>query len=523
MGNVEVLIALLVAVALLARVAGMLGVPYPIVLVPGGLAIGFIPGLPEVVLEPSVVFFLFLPPLLYSAAFFSSPRDLRRNAAAISKLALGLVLVTMCAVAVAAYLVVDGLSWPAAFVLGAIVAPTDPTAATAVFRRLGVPERILTTLEGESLVNDGVALVAYRLAVVAVLTGGFSLWHAGLEFLVAGAGGVVIGIVLGWLVARLRRRLDDPPVEISISLITPFAAYLAAEQLGVSGVLATVTVGVYLGWQSTGLFQPGTRLQAYAFWDVLSFLVNSTLFVLVGLQFPAILTALGPNLWHAVGAAAVVALVVIAVRLAWQFAVNLPLRELGRREPVNINVRERVMIGWSGMRGGISLAAALSLPLQVPGGAPFPLRDLIIFVTFGVILSTLVVQGLTLPALVRRLGLAEPAEDEQEEARARVKAAHAALARIEEVAAEEDLSEEVVERLRGVYEYRAHHAAAPLERDGQREGAADQAEDYARLRSELLSTERAVIVELRDRGELDGEVLRRIERDLDLEESRLEG
>jgi CPA1 family monovalent cation:H+ antiporter len=520
-GNVEILIGLLVAVALLARLAGLASVPYPILLVPGGLVIGFIPGLPHAVLEPDVVFFLFLPPLLYAAAFFSSPRDLRRNAAVISKLALGLVLLTMCAVAVTAYLVVDGLSWPAAFVLGAIVAPTDPTAATTIFRRLGVPERIVTTLEGESLVNDGVALVAYRLAVVAVISGGFSLWQAGLEFVLVTAGGVVVGLVLGWLVAQLRRRMDDPPVEISISLVTPFAAYLLAEELGVSGVLATVTVGVYLGWQSTGLFLPGTRLQAYAFWEVLSFLVNSTLFVLVGLQFPAILAGLDANLGQALLAAALVSLVVIAVRMAWQFMVNLPLRELGRRERVDINARERVMIGWSGMRGGISLAAALSLPLTVTGGAPFPLRDLIIFVTFGVILSTLVVQGLTLPPLVRRLGLASPSEEDHEEAEARVKAARAALARIEEVAAEEDLSEEVVDRLRGVYEDRAHHAAAPLRGEG--DGSQDNVEDYRRLRTELLSTERAVMVELRDHGELDGEALRRIERDLDLEESRLEG
>jgi len=234
-----------------------------------------VPGLPAVQLEPDLVFFLFLPPLLYAGAFFSSPRDLRQNAWPISKLALGLVVASIVAVAVVTHLVVPGLSWAAAFVLGAIVSPTDPTAATAVFRRLGVSERLVTILEGESLVNDGVALVAYRLAVVAVITGSFSLWQGSLEFVLVSGGGILIGLALGWVIAQGRRRLDDPPVEITISFVTPFAAYLLAEELGASGVLATVTVGLYLGWRSAGLFLPGTRLQAYTFWNVVGFLTNS--------------------------------------------------------------------------------------------------------------------------------------------------------------------------------------------------------------------------------------------------------
>ncbi|MEJ7718166.1 MAG: Na+/H+ antiporter [Thermoleophilaceae bacterium] len=521
MQNAQVLIGLLVAVALLAPLAGLLRVPYPILLVLGGLGLGFVPGLPAVQLEPDLVFFLFLPPLLYAGAFFSSPRDLRKNAWPISKLALGLVVASIVAVAVVAHLVVPGLSWTTAFVLGAIVSPTDPTAATAVFRRLGVSERLVTILEGESLVNDGVALVAYRLAVVAVITGSFSLWQGSLEFVLVSAGGILIGLVLGWLIAQGRRRLDDPPVEITISFVTPFAAYLLAEELGVSGVLATVTVGLYLGWRSAGLFLPGTRLQAYAFWNVVGFLANSMLFVLVGLQFPGILAALSADLWLAIGTAVLVSLVLVAVRMAWQFAITFPIREMTRHEDASTSTRERLMLGWSGMRGGISLAAALSLPLTVTTGAPFPLRDFIIFVTFGVILLTLVGQGLTLPPLVRRLGLAEPAEDEREEAEARVESAHAALATIEEEATREDVPEDVVERMRDLYSYRAHHAAAPLA-DGEDGGAHESAEAFRRLRAKLISAERESMQGMRERGELDGEVLRRIERDLDLEESRLE-
>lgn len=262
-------------------------------------------------------------------------------------------------------------------------------------------------------------------------------------------------------------------------------------------------------------------MQAYAFWDVLAFLVNSTLFVLVGLQFPAILATLSGGVWAAIGTAALVSLVLVAVRIAWQLVVTFPLREVASEEPATVSSRERLMLGWSGMRGGISLAAALSLPLTVSAGAPFPLRDFLIFVTFGVIFFTLVVQGLTLPPLVRLFGLAEPEEDEREEAQARVNAAHATLARIEEVADEEELHEDVVERLRDIYEYRAHHAAAPLQ-DAADDDVQEHAEAFRRLRAELISAERAVMVDLRDRGELDGEALRRIEQDLDLEESQLE-
>jgi monovalent cation/hydrogen antiporter len=310
------LLALMVAVAGLSVLARMVGVPYPILLVLGGLVLGFVPGMPDVELPPELVLVAFLPPLLYWAGFFSSPRDLWADARAISLVAVGLVLATMVAVAVAAHAAVDGLSWPAAFALGAIVSPTDPLAATAIGRRLGVPRRLITVLEGESLVNDATALVAYRVAVAAAVSGGFVLWQAGLRFVVGALGGVAVGLLAGWLVAEVRRRLDDPVVEIVVSIITGYVAYLPAELLDVSGVLAAVTAGLYVGWRAPQLASPSTRLLGFSFWEVLVYLANAVLFILVGLQLQPILDGLaGTAVAVLVGQAVLVSVVVVAVRL----------------------------------------------------------------------------------------------------------------------------------------------------------------------------------------------------------------
>lgn len=523
MVKLEFLLALLAVVAFLAGVARLVRVPYPILVVLGGLAMGFVPGVPEVELEPEVVFLLFLPPLLYAGAFFSSPRDLRANARSISLLAVALVLVTIVAVAAVGRLAV-GLDWGVAFVLGAIVSPTDPIAATVIFRRLGVPGRMGTVVEGESLVNDGVGLVAYRLAVVAVATGAFSLPKAALEFVIVAAGGVALGLALGWLVARLRRRLDDPQVEITVSLFTPYAAYIPAEELGVSGILATVTVGLYLGWFSPGLFLPGTRLQAYAFWEVLAFLLNSVLFLLVGLQLPLIVERLPGGTAAAIALGGLVSAVVIAVRLGFQFTMPYFIRALNpslRRREGPAPWRQRVLLGWSGMRGAISLAAALALPLETAAGTPFPDRDLVIFLTYCVLVATLVGQGLTLTPLIRALGLGEEEGGEPDgEGEARVRAAHAALGRLEELASGESVPDEVQEQLRGVYQQRLDSFEETRTPDGDSESSS---EAYQRLRRELIAAERAAAVGMRDEGEIGSDVMRRLERDLDLEESRLEG
>jgi CPA1 family monovalent cation:H+ antiporter len=335
--------------------AGTVRVPYPILLVLGGLVLGFVPGVPPAELPPDLVLVLFLPPLLYQAAFFSSPRDLWANARPITLLAVGLVLVTMTAVAVVAHALVAGLPWAAAFALGAIVSPTDPLAATAIARRLGVPRRLVTVLEGESLVNDATALVAYRLAVAAVVAGSFSLWGAGLQFVGRGIGGVAIGLAVGWLIAEALRRIEDPMVKIVLSVVTGYAAYLPADRLGVSGVLAAVAAGLYVGWRAPQLASPATRLLGVSFWEVLVYLLNAVLFVLVGLQLHPILSELtGSSVAVLVGQAALVSAVVIAVRVGWGFTVTYLVRALDRRPAQRArraSVRERLVAGWSGMRG----------------------------------------------------------------------------------------------------------------------------------------------------------------------------
>jgi CPA1 family monovalent cation:H+ antiporter len=513
------LLALLVAVAGLSVLARLVDVPYPILLVLGGLVLGFVPGMPPVELSPELVLVAFLPPLLYWAGFFSSPRDLRADARAISLAAVGLVLVTMTVVAVVARAAVPGLVWPAAFALGAIVSPTDPLAATAIGRRLGVPRRLITMLEGESLVNDATALVAYRVAVAAAASGGFVAWRAGFGFLYGVAGGVAVGLAAGWLVAELRRRLDDPVVEIVVSLVTGYVAYLPAELLGGSGVLAAVTAGLYVGWRAPELSSAATRLLGFSFWEVLVYLANAVLFILVGLQLHPILSGLsGASVAALVGQAALVSLVVVGVRLGWMFSVPYLVRLLDRRAsqvPRRVGARERLVIGWSGMRGAVSLAAALALPLD------FPMRNLILFLTFAVILATLVLQGLTLPIVIRRLALPGDGAEEREEVKARLAATDAALARLQELASEDWTRDDTVERLRGLYQFRRRRLKA---RGGYMDddGTQDRSLAYQRLVRELLEAQRHAIVRLRNQGTISNEVMHRIERELDLEDTRLE-
>jgi len=526
MHEVELLLlGLMVAVAGLSVLARWVRVPYPIVLVLGGLVLGFVPGVPAVELPPELVLVVFLPPLLYWAAFFSSPRDLQADLRAISLLAVGLVLATMGAVAATAHALVDGLPWAAAMALGAIVAPTDALAATAIARRLGVPRRLVTLLEGESLVNDATALVAYRIAVAAAVGGSFVVWQAGLRFVLGAAGGVAVGLLVGWLIAELRRRLDDPPVEIVLTLVTGYAAYLPAERLGASGVLAAVTAGLYIGWRAPELASATTRLLGFSFWEVLVYLLNAVLFILVGLQLHPILSGVtGHSAAALLGQAALVTVVVVTVRVAWEFTVPYLIRALDRRPRQvtrRLGPRERLVLGWSGMRGAVSLAAALALPLETDAGQAFPQRELIVFLTFGVIFATLVVQGLTLPALIRRLGVRDDDGEVREELHARLAATKAALVRLDELAEEQWARSDTVERLRGAYDYRRRRlkARAGIYED---DGYEDRSLAYQRLVRELLEAQRRAIIRLRNQGEISNDVMHRIERELDLEDSRLE-
>ncbi|MEA2312862.1 MAG: monovalent cation/hydrogen antiporter, partial [Solirubrobacteraceae bacterium] len=386
MAGVEiVLVSLLVAVSALAAAARAVGIPYPIVLVVGGLVLGFVPLVPHAQLDPELVLVVFLPPLLYSAAYFASLRDLRRDVRPISLLAIGLVVFTAVAVAVTAHALIDGLPWAAAFTLGAIVAPTDPVAASAILRRMEVPRRVLNVLEGESLINDGSALVLYRVAVGAV-GGSFSLADAGMKFVLGALGGVAIGLVLGVVIAEVRKRLDDPPIEVTISLLSGYAAYVPAERSGCSGVLAVVALGVYVGWRAPEISTARMRLTGYAVWEIITFLLNAVLFVLLGLQLPRILDGVGSLPAGRLALAAVsVALVVIACRLVWVHLSTMAVRALDRRPAQRArrsSWRARMITGWAGMRGAVSLAAALALPAGFPG------RDELLLITFAVILAT---------------------------------------------------------------------------------------------------------------------------------------
>jgi CPA1 family monovalent cation:H+ antiporter len=520
------LTTILATVVVLLVVAQVSRVPYPILLVVGGLALGLAPSLPDVELDPDLVLIVILPPLLYAAAFFTPLRELRRNVREISALAVGLVLATMVGVAVVAHLAL-GFDWAAAFVLGAIVSPTDPVAATAIARRLGIPGRIVTIVEGESLINDGTALVAYKFAVAAVVTGTFNLFEAGGEFVIVVLGGIAVGIAAGAIIAFVRRRIDAPPVEVTIALFSGYFAYLPAEAIGVSGVLAAVTVGIYMGRLTSVLTTPTTRIQGNAVWEILQFLLNSALFVLIGLQLPAILDGIaGDDVGTLIAEGALIAATVMLVRLLWVFPFTylppllIPWRERQPTPPW----QHTLVVAWTGMRGAVSLAAALALPLLVDGGGAFPDRDLILFLTFSVILGTLLLQGLTLPPLIHLLGLDDyDAALEREELEARRRAAEAALSRLEELAGEDWVLDDTVERVRGAYSYRQRRFSARIDGgDGESVDYEARSEAFQLLTRELIEAQRSILIRMREDGEIDDDVLRTLERELDLEDSRLE-
>jgi monovalent cation/hydrogen antiporter len=523
--HVELIVfGLLVAAAGLAVLAGFLRVPYPVTLVAGGAVIGFLPGVPDVSLDPDLVLLIFLPPLLYGAAFFTSVRDLRRNAKPIALLSIPLVLVTMCAVAVVAHLAI-GLDWGPAFVLGAIVSPTDAVAPAEIMRRIGAPRRLISIVEGENLTNDWTALVLYKFAVAAVVTGSISLVEAVPKFLATGVGGVAIGLLAGRIVREIRARLDDPPTEITISILSGYAAYLPAEELGVSGVIAAVTVGLYMGWHTPQLTTPVMRLQGVAIWEILTFVLNAVLFLLVGLQLPAVMDRLsGHSAGELVGWALLVSAVVIAVRLAWMFVIPYAVTMEDRRSradgPRRAPPAERLAVGWAGMRGSVSLAAALAIPLTIDAGGSFPDRGLIIYLTFAVILTTLIGQGLTLGPLITALGLQDDGVEEQEERVARQRVAEAGLGRIDDLGEPDWIGSDSIERARDLLDYRRRRFSALADGDG--DGYEERADAWRRLMYDVYDAQRDELVRLRNRGEISDEVRRKIERDLDLEESRLE-
>jgi monovalent cation/hydrogen antiporter len=526
MNPAELIIGLILAAAILATLARRVGIPYPVLLVLGGLVLGFMPGLPAVRIEPKVVFLVFIPPLVYIAAAGVAVRDFRSNLRPILFLAVGLVLATLAVVAGVTTWCVDDFGWATAFVLAAVIGPTDTVAVNAVAAEMPMPRRAGAILEGESLVNDIVALVAYKLAVDAVTTGVVSYAGAAFMLIWGSSAGILVGLLVGALSAWARSQIKgDPTVSIIVSLLTGFAAFLAAEAISASGILATVTAGLYVGRRLSKIFTPAGRVQAFSFWATVTFLLEGLAFVLIGLELRTIMEDLAdfpPATLLTYGA--LVSGTVIVLRLAAVFAIAYGPPWLSRR----IRVQERYppwrhvfLVGWAGMRGVDSLAASLALPFTLADGTPFPQRNLILFLSFSVIFSTLVLQGLTLPLLIRRFHFQEDRSEETEEAQARLKAARAALERLADPEVVADAPPELVALVRAFYERRLQSEQAELCR------ACDTAADAAinafrRVRGEMLRTERQVILELHQADMISTDVLRRIERSFDYEEIRLE-
>lgn len=522
MHHIGVVIGLFVAVLGVVVIARRLHIPYPIALVIGGLGMGFIPGLPQITLEPDLVFLIVLPPLLYTAAYFTSIKEFREHLSSISLLAIGLVVITTIAVAVFAHFAI-GIQWEAAFLLGAIVSPPDAIAATSIAHRLGLKRSIVTILEGESLVNDATALVIYRIAMAAFFTGTFSIVEAGVEFVIVSVGGMAVGLFTGWIAAKILERLTDPTICISCSIAMPYISYLPADWIGVSGVLSVVTAGIYIGWYLPRVVSPTIRLEASAFWKVIIFNLNGMVFILIGLQLRGLLNELGN---HSISKlllyGALTSLVVIIVRLAWVYSETYLPRTIfpflrKKKEP---SWQNTAILGWCGMRGVVSLAAALALPVYMSPGIPLPNRDLIIFLSFCVIFSTLVLQGLTLPALIKRLGISNLKDEMLEEASARIHAAQFALKRLNELSEEEWVSAKAIERMKLIYEDRmrfANRLAGTLEKSEEE----TKAVTFRRLQKDILNTERRALIQMHYQGQVSNEVMRRILYDIDLEASRL--
>jgi len=522
--TVELLfLLLLLFIIAFGQLARKIGTPYPIVMIIGGLLLGFIPAIPDISFNPDLIFLVVLPPLLYSSAWATSWRDFRFNLVSILLLAFGLVAFTVVGVAFVAPKLLPGFDWRLGLVLGAIVAPTDAIAAASIARRVGLPSRIVDILEGESLINDATGLLALEFAVALIVSGHApTVFDGFLTLLWLVVGGIAVGLIVGWLVYHAERRIDDGPIEIALSILVPYGAYFAADEVHASGVLAVVACGLFLTRRSAIMFSPSVRLQIWSFWQSFTFILNGLVFVLIGLQLNTILPSIKDHgRFDIVRDGALFSLVLILLRLI----LVLPgakisyffRRHLERQPAPYLGGRQVFIVGWTGMRGGISLAAALALPLVIENGNPFPQRDFIVFLTFCVILVTLVLQGLSLPPLVRALGLAGSAGPNCEEREARRLMIEAAVSHLE--AEQPQTGEEPDE----VYEdlldhYRRRLATLDVEEEDSEQVSGHQR--YIELTREAAGIERETAVNLRNEGRINDQVLRVLERELDLTESR---
>ena len=513
--SVGVLLALLVITIPLVALAQRVNVSYPIVLVVGGLALGFVPGLPDIQLNPDLVLLIFLPPLLYWESITAPTDAMAENAGQIALLAVGLVIATTIAVAAIAHALIPGMNWGVAFVLGAIVSPTDELAAVPVLEYFRLPRHLIAIIDGESLLNDATSLVIYGAAIAVVTTGMFSPGLMALQFLVTIVGSLGIGFAASRLGIELWRRIRDQQLQLVISVVVPFAAYFPAQKFGLSGVLAVVTAGVYVNHWSPRVITPAARTQATGFWNTVVYLANAVLFLLVGFSLRHVAHAAFVHYsWQSVlGYSILVNAVVIVVRIA--------LAILAEYAPISAPAdhsapdwKHALIVAWSGLRGSVSLAAALAIPLLLPNGSAFPDRDLIIFITFSVILVTLVGGGLTLPAVVKALHIEQGTEERDELRLALVHTSEAAITRIGELQAEGRIDAPHADALRNIYSHR---------RDLQAGGNQDEQRHAARhtdIERELIGAQRTALIALRDHGEIDNVVLRRVQADLDYAEGR---
>lgn len=526
MENIAIIVLLLTIITALAQVTDRIRIPYPILLVLVGIAIGIVPGLPHISIDPDIVFLVFLPPVLYAAAWYTSWPDFKESIRPITLMAVWCVLFTTVIVAVVAHYFIPGFGWPEAFVLGAIVSPPDAVAATAATKGLKLPRRVITILEGESLVNDATGLIAYRYAIAATASGSFIFWLAGINFFYVAGLGIILGLVVGYVFYWIHRITpNNATTDTTFTLIAPYAAYLIAEEFHASGVLSVVAAGLFMSPRSSEVFSNRTRIQATAVWDTAIFVLNGIIFILIGLELPVVFKAIQKDyststlLWYG----SLVSIGTIMARILWvvpgsYFPHWFSKRFRGKDKQLPaLPVRETAVIAWSGMRGIVSLAAALALPLTV-GNAPFPNRDMIIFLTLCVIFVTLVMQGMTLRKVIRWLCIQPDDQSEKAEEAARLTVAFSVIEHIEENYAL-TLHSQVLDQVKTKYEMRVQR----MRRDQQEQRLTmEQIEEFQRIQRELVKREREYILKMRKEGKISDETLRKLEFELDLEEARLE-
>jgi monovalent cation/hydrogen antiporter len=522
-----IVVSLLVVITALAAMSNFIKIPYPILLVLVGAFIGFVPFLPDYTLEPEIVFLIFLPPILYSAAWYTSWRDFKNDIRPISLLAIGLTLLTTTVIGFTAFYFIDGISLPIAFVIGAIISPPDAVAATTITSGLNLPKRIITILEGESLINDAIGLVAYKFAVAAVVTGSFSIVSASASFIFVSIGGIFVGLVFGYIVIVIHTFLqDNPPVETTVTILTPYVVYLTAEYFHLSGVLAVVATGLYVAWRASELFSSRTRLQVVSTWDIFIFLLNGFIFLVIGLQLPSIVKAM-PNISYTLifYYGAILSLMTILIRFAWVFFMSYfsyYIKKKFNSSTAKPSVKNLIIISWTGLRGVVSLAAAMALPLTISNGNYFPDRGLIVFLTCFVIFATLVLQGLALPYLIKFLSFKTDGLHEEELLHARLMSSGVALKYLDEISLHQPASKDMISWLKEKYknkikEIKSHYHAE----DKNLSSNEYRPDQLLKIQKGVISAERGLIIQMRYDGDIGDETLRILERELDLEEAKL--